>query len=525
MFRRLLAPFLVGLTGLLVTVAISYEVDRTQKKLVITELKANQERWVGLMEFSTEKEITLAKTLVSVFEDSPEIDQQLFTQLSANAIKLYPDLQAVFWIPAVNAQQRPQLEAAMRAQNPNFFFKNYAGPMGFVPAAPKEKYYPIYFLNGGENSGAYSGWDLGSFGELGDMLGSLKVVENQVAMRLVPSMHDLLNPGSDRPRLHMLLATPLESVVKLPNDSLQIDEGYLVFLVNFSLLYNYFSDYPGAEKLNIAVTMGTGAAKRVVFEVHPNAGTLEHSYATRSSFSNRATDSWEVTLIPTDEYFKSKGRSVKNWVRVTGLVITLALIVYLLAIQRRTALIQQMVEVKTDELQRANHELDRLSRTDYLTGVANRRFFEESLDREWSRAARGKYAISLLMIDVDYFKAYNDCYGHIEGDYCLQQVARALSVSVKRPADMVARFGGEEFVVLLPETEEGALALAEECRKKVEELQIAHQDSEVSQYVTVSIGVCSLIPIGGQPARALVKAADDALYRAKNEGRNRVRLG
>ncbi len=525
MLRRLLVPTIVAVIGFAVTILIGMEIDKTQKRLLASELKANMERWISVMEFSTEKEVTLARTLVSVFEDASMIDLEQFDQLSINAIKLYPDLDALFWIPVVAPEQRPVFEAAMRSVNPGFFFKMYAGPAGFIPSPPKPIYHPVVYLNGSESSQQYQGWDMGGFGELGAMFADLKKVDDQVAMRFLPSIDDLMNPGNTRPRLQMLLATPLNKTVQLSDGKTEAEQGYLVFLVNFSLIFTYFSDIAGGDLLDIAVTMGSGAGKKDVFAVAPKSGNLETDYTVKSAFSNRATSTWEVTLVPTDEYFSTQAKSVKIWAFATGIAITLSLSIYLFAIQRRTAIVQELVEQRTDELQKANHELDRLSRTDYLTGVANRRYFEEKLETEWSRAARGKHAITLLMIDVDFFKTYNDRYGHIEGDYCLQQVSRALTVSTKRPADMVARFGGEEFIVLLPETDEGAMALAERCRKKVEELEIVHEDSEVSDYVTISVGVATLTPAGKQPSRALVKAADDALYQAKEQGRNRVRAG
>lgn len=523
MLRRYLIPTLVAIAGLMVSWGIGFEVDRAQKKLFAAELRSNLKSWISLMEFSTEKEVTLAKTLVSVFADDPEISREDFRQLSTHAIKLYPDLESLFWVPEINADQRATYEAAMQSVRPGFFLKDFAGPAGFIPAAPKAVYRPVFYLNGGESSDIYLGWDLSGFGELGSMFSSLELMENQVSMRFIPRITDLMSPHS-RPELQMLLTTPMGTVVQLPDGTLS-KQGYLVFLVNFSLIFNYFGELPGSDTLHISVTMGSGASKRAVFEVPPEEGELEEEYAAHSVFSNRATSSWEVTLIPTDKFFAAKSSSVKYWVWATGSAITLLLVVYLYTIQRRTALVQEMVELRTEELQEANHELDRLSRTDYLTGVANRRYFEESLEREWSRAARGKYPVTLLMIDVDFFKLYNDRYGHIEGDYCLQQVVRALNVSVKRPADLVARFGGEEFAVLLPDTDNGGLELAERCRRKIEQLEIEHLDSTVSDYVTASVGVASLIPAGRQPARALVKAADDALYQAKNEGRNRVRSG
>lgn len=170
----------------------------------------------------------------------------------------------------------------------------------------------------------------------------------------------------------------------------------------------------------------------------------------------------------------------------------------------------------------ANRELHKLSKIDGLTGIANRRFFDEFLGREWQHASRGAFCLSLIMIDIDFFKAYNDNYGHQSGDYCLQMVAKALSGTLKRATDVVFRYGGEEFAVLLANTDlEGAARVAESMRTNVEELQIPHNHSSVSKYVTISLGVDTVFPHRGLEPAALISAADQALYRAKQEGRNR----
>jgi diguanylate cyclase (GGDEF)-like protein len=158
-----------------------------------------------------------------------------------------------------------------------------------------------------------------------------------------------------------------------------------------------------------------------------------------------------------------------------------------------------------------------------LTQLANRRRFDEYLDGEWQRLAREGAPLSLILCDIDFFKTYNDTYGHQAGDNCLQQVAKAISFAVKRPADLVARYGGEEFAVILPTTDaEGAVQIAEEIRSKIQVLQIAHASSKVSKYVTLSLGVVSTIPCHESFPAALIAAADKSLYQAKAEGRDRV---
>jgi diguanylate cyclase (GGDEF)-like protein len=160
---------------------------------------------------------------------------------------------------------------------------------------------------------------------------------------------------------------------------------------------------------------------------------------------------------------------------------------------------------------------------DGLTGVHNRRHFDERLATEWARAARSGQPLSVVLLDVDLFKRYNDRHGHLAGDDCLRQVAAALQANLRRPADLVARYGGEEFVCLLPDTAlAGAVKLAEQLGTAVQALHIEHGDSTVAPVVTVSLGVCTQDDHLPGSAADLLRAADAQLYRAKSEGRNRT---
>lgn len=175
------------------------------------------------------------------------------------------------------------------------------------------------------------------------------------------------------------------------------------------------------------------------------------------------------------------------------------------------------------ELQQTNERLAQEVIIDDLTGIANRRQFDRYLAIEWKRCAREKHPLSLIMCDIDYFKLYNDAYGHLEGDRCLKMVAQTINRVTKRPADLVARYGGEEFAVILPNTNiSGAQHIAEQIRSHVEALEIAHINSNVNDYVTLSSGVACCIPDRDFKYTALIEAADRGLYRAKGLGRNRA---
>ena len=170
--------------------------------------------------------------------------------------------------------------------------------------------------------------------------------------------------------------------------------------------------------------------------------------------------------------------------------------------------------------------LRQMASIDGLTEIPNRQKFEEVFDREWKRAVRNKTPLSVAFMDIDFFKQYNDAYGHGRGDQCLKDVAQALVDSAHRPADFVARYGGEEFIAVFPETDlSGAMIIAEAMRRNVELLKIPHAPSADLDYVTISIGVNSVLPSGGFSDAALVSvvaAADEMLYKAKEAGRNQV---
>lgn len=196
---------------------------------------------------------------------------------------------------------------------------------------------------------------------------------------------------------------------------------------------------------------------------------------------------------------------------------------WLLERQERLSFLKSvLLEFESHERERLNRELELLARQDALTGLANRRSFDERLIAEWDRSLRGQHELALLFIDVDHFKKYNDHYGHSMGDDCLAAIASVIHGALLRPADLASRYGGEEFVVLLPETShQGAKEVAERILNGIEIFHLPHAASTTADYVTVSIGLTSCIPDTGL-AQALLDSADSALYTAKRNGRNQI---
>ncbi len=217
---------------------------------------------------------------------------------------------------------------------------------------------------------------------------------------------------------------------------------------------------------------------------------------------------------------------------VVSIVLSVLVTRYLTFLERRNRELKDyskdlevMVKERTIALQSANDSLQQLASMDSLTQVYNRRYFDEYLEGEWQRARRNEDWLSLILCDVDHFKAYNDTYGHQAGDICLYNVAQAMVTVSHRSSDRVARYGGEEFVIVLPHTgREGALQVAEAIRAQIRVLNLPHRGSLTQDVVTVSMGVASMVPVNQQGVFQLVQDADRGLYQAKQSGRDRVAI-
>jgi diguanylate cyclase (GGDEF)-like protein len=222
---------------------------------------------------------------------------------------------------------------------------------------------------------------------------------------------------------------------------------------------------------------------------------------------------WDFDILKLSHYFG------------LGSTTTLA-IVGLMERQERLAFLQELlVSHQTVELDRLNRALDRMAREDPLTGLVNRRGFDETLQVEWDRARRDQQPVAMLYMDIDFFKLYNDTYGHNIGDVCLRRVAQTIKGALRRPADLAGRYGGEEFVVLLPNTDrDGALDVALRVLKHVDALALPHSRSKAASHVTLSIGVCQVVPDNLMSLKEFIKRADDALYQAKERGRHQYYL-
>lgn len=252
-----------------------------------------------------------------------------------------------------------------------------------------------------------------------------------------------------------------------------------------------------------------------------HGGHGAESFEYQRQLSTFAGRRWTIIARPSSEYVDSHRSALPLVLGLCGGLFVLFGAGYYVAMRRRTDIIEQEVQQRTLDLYKAKRQLELLSQTDGLTGLANRRHFEQRYEAVWSEAIKAKRCITLMMLDVDHFKSFNDTYGHLEGDKCLKRVAQVVEQSLNRKSDFIARYGGEEFVLLLPHTRDNTIP-AQRCIEAIEALQIPHTGSTTSEYVTASIGVAAMVPTTANHIEDLIVLADTALYQAKENGRNAV---
>ena len=463
------------------------------------------------------------RSLAILFDGESIPEYTLFQNVAQKITNRHGDIQALEWIPYIIQSERNQYVSRIRQYFPRYEITERQEQGIMVPAKERQEYYPVYFVEPLIGNETALGFDLAS---------------NPIRLDALKKSRDSALPQ----------ATASITLVQ----EMEKQKGFLAFLpiyrggspatvnkrretlVGFILgVYRigdiFTSSVLSNKVLGIEIKLidETSITMNDILFTH-KPETASPSYENilyRKVLPEIWGRKWSLVASPTTGYIATRRSILPLVVLGFGLIFTAFIVLYIRMISKRATIIQRMVIDKTDELSKANKRLELLSRSDGLTGIFNRRFMDYFLNREWLRAIRNKSFISFILIDIDYFKLYNDNYGHLMGDECLKKVAAKLGEIPKRPTDMIARYGGEEFALVLAETEiEKAKLMADNCRQAVEALQIQHEFSETAEVVTISIGVCTFSPINGTDPRFIIDCADKALYKAKKTGRNKVEM-
>lgn len=496
----------LAVVSILVFAALARHLHQTETDRIQSDFTAE----VAQQALSFEREVLLnLEILVAINAAVPVMDEpgpEQFEKLTRNILKRSPAIQAFAWAEIVTPETLAAFEARLDNWYPGYRVTERNGEGEAVPVSLRPRYVPVVMIEPVATNQAALGFDLAS--EPRRLSALLQALETD---RLVATAGIRLVQEPDNQRGFLVFSS--QTLPAKAGGALTGEER-TVFVNGVFRVGELVNQSIGSvinHQMQVQVIDRTRDANDVLYSRAPEAGgpwlterTVVHA------LSDVAGRQWSYEVTPAESLFTSR-RSLFPWlVFGSGFVVVVLLVTYVLVTQRQT-----------QALNKAKAQLEQISLTDSLTGLANRRHFDQHLEQQWAQAVREQKSISLVMIDIDNFKPYNDEYGHPQGDDALQQVAEALRTVATRPLDLVARYGGEEFALILPDTDD-PVEIAHACRQAVAALALRHEHSDVASVVTISAGVCTLTPSDGYRQDQLTEWADDALYQAKEEGRNRV---
>lgn len=510
-------PVTVFLLGAILSLFSGWSVDRSEHSSIMNEFRHDVDVRIQSLQREVLVNFEALRALSILFNQDKTPLQSEFSREAEKILARYDDIQALEWIPKVPGSMREQYQAAQQEMFPGYEFIERNAQGNMVTAEERDIHYPIYFVAPVAGNEGAIGYDLAS------SKARLSTLETSRDSGL-PLASEAITLVQNQQKA-FLAFLPIYTQVSVTQS--KREENLKGFVLGVYKIKNIF-DNSALSDTPTGITMTlfdetSGEAN----ELHHHSSRTNSSLYREIEYKKELTEfwgrSWSVVATPTEHYMSSRHTALPYVVAIAGIVFSIAISFYIYILAGQTRTVKHMVAEKTRELTQANEKLAKISRTDALTQVANRGYLNEVLEKEWLLAIRNQTAISVILIDIDCFKLFNDTYGHPEGDLCLKRVAKKLASIVKRPADLVARYGGEEFAVVLPDTS-NAESIAERCRKAVFDMQIPHSTSVVCDTVTISAGLCTIIPQHKSDCSEIIDAADKALYHSKENGRNRATL-
>jgi diguanylate cyclase (GGDEF)-like protein len=442
--------------------------------------------------------------ILSFYDASPNVTRKAFKSYVSPILKRNSFIQALEWAPRVSAENRKKIEGqAHRDGFSNFQFTESLKPGTLVKAGVRPEYYPVYFVEPFVGNESALGFDLASESR------RLRAIEGSRESGELLAADKVLLVQSQSVESDLLVFVPYYGGITHRDRKLK---GFIVGVYRLKAMVNNAID-PYLEKgMNLTIFEGRKiSGENKLFTKSKADADLIRYKKEITAFGK----SWMV-LFRGDENFQDGIKWHPPIASAGGLLLLFLLISIAFEINDS--------RTRHKLLSESNMQLEQLSNLDSLTGLANRRCFDENLGKELNRSSRDKTPLSLILLDVDCFKEFNDTYGHLVGDECLKQIAGVLQKTVERSHDLAARYGGEEFAVILPSTDlKGGLIIAERLRALVEDLDLTSPRASILQSITISLGLVSTAH--GKKnitSKALIDQADKALYEAKKQGKNRV---
>lgn len=509
-----------GLLGVLFSTFIGRTLYHLETKAIVNGFEKDVSEEVASIEQGIEINFEALSSLEFLFDGFEHPSFADFQRVAKETLVRHEGIETLEWIPRVPKAERSAFESSSRKQFPKFKIREQDEKGHLVPARAREEHFPVAYVEPPPDEKNAFGFDLASIPSQAKTLHNSRDMGKLLAIAdIAPAQHHA------RKKVFLAVLPVYQGIPATPIKRREQLKGFILGSFRISALF----EHPAIASTRIAgidMTLLDDEATRdgnILYSYKSSPGKpITQKIIYRKSLSKINGRKWTVVASPTAEYVVQ--RRSKLPVSVAGGVIVLFAVLAgsILNMGKRARLLEQTVTEKTRELNKANEKLKLLSRTDSLTGITNRQYFDAFLEKEWLRAIRNQSPITLLLANIDYFKSYNNTYGSKAGDECLKNIALSLQKAMHRPADMAARYGGEVFALLLPDTGDEAITLAEIIRESVELLEIPHKASETADIVTISAGMSTITPARGSNPIELIASADKALYRAKEAGRNRV---
>jgi len=504
--RIIVSASVVLVAGVAISLTLGRLFYSEESRTVKLEFKAD----IDQLSASIEREVLLNLEILYALKAAvgimPEMTPARFETLTRKVLNRSPAIQAFAWAPVVEREQLPEFVREQRKTYPDFSVTE-AGAESLIPVRAREAYVPVQYIEPLADNLAALGFDLASERSRLEALNLARETGEMVATAGIRLVQEPENQKG------FLVFAPLFEIPPGTSGTMA-DRGHYGFINGVFRVGELVKQAVGSElrpDLLLEVIDRTDGEETVLYRSgRPDTPKWRFDHRYRAGQFEIAGRQWFVEAVPSEQLISERRGLLPLFVSSAGIVLVCVVVGYFLAGARKNA-----------QLSQAKAELERISLTDSLTGLANRRHFDAVLEQEIRRSSREKTSLSLVMIDIDYFKEYNDEFGHPAGDQCLVDVAGILRNMVKRPADLVARYGGEEFALILPDTDNPEL-IAEACRKAVFDHGIPHPLSSAADVVTISLGLTTMSPANELSAGDIVDKADKALYEAKEAGRNRV---
>ncbi|EAZ98461.1 response regulator receiver domain protein (CheY-like) [Marinobacter sp. ELB17] len=498
---------LLALIGFGLCAALSRGLYLEENKSITAEFRAD----VTQLEIAFEREVRLNLEILFALKTSaslmPEMNATLFEKLTLPVLERSPAIKAFTWAPVVRQEDRAGFEQRQQSWYPGFVLSEMSATADAMPVEELPWLVPVQFIQPIADNRQAVGFDVSSEAKRRVALLAARETGEMVATAAIKLVQE---PGNEK---GLLVIAPLYSGVAdtTPEDRAVRHYGFMNGVFRISELIKQSIPMAIGSKILVQLVDRTDGAEDVIYSIgRPSDERWLRSLIHEVPLAPIAGRNWVLQAMPGATFVSARRSYLPLLVIGFGFSFIALLVFFAVRSLRQNA-----------ELNKTKRELETISLTDALTGLANRRHFDAYLEQEWSRALRQSQPISMVMLDIDYFKAFNDAYGHPRGDQCLKQVARALEQVMRRPTDLAARYGGEEFALVLPDTQDAA-TVAEACRVAIQALGIVHEFSGVAPVITISVGVCSLVPTRKMSPAVLIQQADDALYDAKEAGRNQV---